>query len=58
MRKLDGINYRLNTVYTIKNELRNWHKADVKYIEKHTNESLLEVFQDDDGDFVYWCECR
>ncbi len=53
-----GINYRLNTVYTIKNELRQWHKVDVKYIEKHTNESLLEVLQDEEGDFIYWFECR
>ncbi len=29
-----GINYRLNTVYIAKNDLRQWHKVDVKYIEK------------------------
>ena len=56
--EVHGINYRLNTVYTIKNDLRQWHKVDVKYIEKHTKESLEEVFQDEDGDFIYWCECR
>lgn len=56
--EVSGINYRLNTVYTIKDELRQWHKVDVKYIEKHTQESLLEVLKDQDGDFIYWCECR
>lgn len=55
---VDGINYRLNTVYTIKNELRNWNKVDVKYIDKHTGESLLELLQDEDGDYIYWCKCR
>lgn len=53
-----GINYRLNTVYTIKNDLRQWHKVDVKYIEKYTEEYLPEVFEDKDGDYIYWCECR
>lgn len=51
---VNGINYRLNSVYTIKNELRNWEKVDVKYIEKHTNESLLETLQDEDGDYIFW----
>lgn len=55
--EVSGINYRLNTVYTIKDDLRQWHKVDVKYIEKHTGESLLEVLQDEDGDYIYWCEC-
>ena len=52
--EVKGINYRLNSVYTIKNELRQWEKVDVKYIEKHTNESLLECLEDDDGDYVFW----
>lgn len=51
---VNGINYRLNSVYTIKNELRNWEKIDVKYIEKHTNESILETLQDEDGDYIFW----
>lgn len=55
---VNGINYRLNTEYTVRNDLRIWKKADVKYIERHTNESLLECLQDKDGDFIYWCECR
>lgn len=53
-----GINYRLNTVYTIENDLRKWHKVDVKYIEKHTNKLLKEGWEDEDGDNIYWCECR
>ena len=51
---VNGINYRLNSIYTIKNELRNWEKVDVKYIEKHTNESILETLQDEDGDYIFW----
>lgn len=51
---VNGINYRLNSVYTIKNELRNWEKINVKYIEKHTNESILETLQDEDGDYIFW----
>lgn len=51
---VNGINYRLNSVYTIKNELRNWEKIDVKYIEKYTNESILETLQDEDGDYIFW----
>ena len=51
---VNGINYRLNSEYTIKNELRNWEKVDVKYIEKHTNESILETLQDEDGDYIFW----
>ena len=51
---VNGINYRLNSVYTIKNELRNWEKVDVKYIEKLTNESILETLQDEDGDYIFW----
>lgn len=49
-----GINYRLNSVYTIENDLRKWQKVDVKYIEKHTEEWLPEVAQDCDGDYIYW----
>lgn len=56
--EVSGINYRLNTVYTVKNDLRQWHKVDVKYIEKNTQESLLELLQDEEEDYIYWCECR
>lgn len=52
--EVGGINYRLNSVYTIENDLRKWKKVDVKYIEKHTNESLFETLEDNDGDYIYW----
>ena len=51
---LSGINYRLNTTYTIENDLRKWNKIDVKYIEKHTNNFLEEVLQDEEGDYIYF----
>ena len=51
---LSGINYRLNTTYTIDNDLRKWNKIDVKYIEKHTNNFLEEVLQDEEGDYIYF----
>ena len=53
---VDGINYRLNSVYTIKNNLRNWKKVDVKYIEKHTNNSVIDALEDEEGDLVCWYE--
>ncbi len=52
--EVSGINYKLNSVYTIENDLRKWKKVDVKYIEKHTNESLLETLEDSDGDYIFW----
>ncbi|MFR5766089.1 MAG: type I-B CRISPR-associated protein Cas5b [Clostridia bacterium] len=53
-RNVPGIKYRLNTVYTIENELRKWNKVDVTYIEKDTNVQLRKALQDEDGDFVYF----
>lgn len=52
--EVHGINYRLNTTYQIKDELRKWNKVDVKYIEKTTNEGLDELLEDEDGDFVFF----
>lgn len=49
---IEGINYRLNTTYTIENNLRKWKKVDVKYIEKNTNELISKAFVDDDGDIM------
>ena len=51
-----GINYRLNTTYTIQDDIRKWNKVNVKYVEKHTNKSLVgtEVLQDEDGDNMYF----
>lgn len=53
---LEGINYRLNTTYTIVNDLRKWNKVDVKYIEKHTSNKLDEVEIDEDGDNMFFYE--
>lgn len=49
---INGISYRLNTTYTIENDLRKWNKVDVKYIEKQTNELIYEPIQDEDGDLI------
>lgn len=51
-----GINYRLNTTYVIKNDLRKWSKVNVKYVEKHTNRNIKNVLQDEDGDLMYFYE--
>lgn len=49
---IPGINYRLNTVYTIdKNDLRKWEKVDVKYIEKGT-EITPNALCDEEGDVI------
>ena len=53
---LEGINYRLNTTYTIVNDLRKWNKVDVKYVEKHTSNKLDEVEIDEDGDYMMFYE--
>lgn len=52
--KLHGINYRLNSTYIIKNDLRKWNKVDVVYVEKHTNEGLESVLEDEDGDYIFF----
>lgn len=49
-----GINYRLNTTYEVKNELRKWNKVNVKYVEKNTNAGISEAIQDEDGDNIYF----
>lgn len=51
---VDGINYRLNTTYKIKDDIRQWNKVDVKYVEKHTNKSVYKTIEDDDGDYIYF----
>ena len=52
--RLEGINYRLNTTYVIKDELRRWDKVDVKYIEKSEDNSIYEIEKDEDGDFIFF----
>lgn len=51
---IHGINYRLNSTYQIKNDLRKWNKVDVKYVEKNTNEYMYKAIQDEDGDNIYF----
>lgn len=53
---LNGINYRLNSTYTIENDLRKWKKVDVKYIEKHTNCEVYDVEVDENGDGMFFYE--
>ena len=52
--RLEGINYRLNTTYVIKDELRRWNKVNVKYIEKSEDNSIYEIEKDEDGDFIFF----
>ncbi len=51
---LHGINYRLNSTYVIKNDLRKWEKIDVVYVERHTNEGLDSVLEDEDEDYIFF----
>lgn len=51
---VNGINYRLNTIYTIQDDIRKWNKLNVKYVEKHTNQHVNKIFQDEDGDNIYF----
>ena len=51
---INGINYRLNTTYKIKDEIRQWNKINVKYVEKHTNQNVYKAKQDEDGDYIYF----
>lgn len=53
-RYAQGINYKLHTVYIIKNELRSWENVDVKYIEKSMEQEVQSVLQDEDGDYIFW----
>lgn len=51
---ITGINYRLNTVYKIKDDIRQWEKIDVKYVEKHTNRGMVKTLQDEEEDNIYF----
>ena len=53
-RRVDGINYRLNTTYKIKEDLRQWNKVNVKYVERNTNQGVYNALQDEDGDNIYF----
>lgn len=49
-----GINYRLNTTYKIKDNIRQWNKINVKYVEKYTNVTIPEALKDNDGDYIFF----
>ena len=51
---INGINYRLNTTYQIKDDIRQWNKVNVKYVEKSTNQGIYNTLQDEDGDYIYF----
>lgn len=53
-KRVDGINYRLNTTYQIKEDIRQWNKVNVKYVERNTNQGVYKAFQDEDGDNIYF----
>ena len=53
MLDVTGINYRLNTKYTIVDELRKWEKVDVKYVEKDS--VIDDGYIDEDGEVIFWC---
>lgn len=50
----DGINYRLNSVYTIEDNLRKWEKVDVKYVEKGSAIVDEKLLIDEDGDYIFF----
>ena len=51
---INGINYRLNTTYQIKDDIRQWNKVNVKYAEKHTNQGIYKTLKDEDGDCIFF----
>lgn len=53
-KNINGINYRLNTTYKIKEDIRQWNKVNVKYVEKSTNQGIYKTIKDDDGDYIYF----
>ena len=54
--EVEGINYRLNTTYEIKDDLRQWKKVDVKYIERHSQNRVENFLKDEDGDCIFFYE--
>ena len=53
-KNVEGINYRLNTTYQIKDDLRQWNRVNVKYVERHTNQGIYNTLEDEDGDYIYF----
>lgn len=51
---IDGINYRLNWKYKIVDNLRQWEKIDVKYVEEGQVIYKNNYLEDEEGDIVYF----
>lgn len=51
---VNGINYRLNTTYVVKEDIRQWNKVNVKYVEKNTNQNINKALKDEEGDYIYF----
>ncbi|EOD01822.1 type I-B CRISPR-associated protein Cas5b [Caldisalinibacter kiritimatiensis] len=49
-----GINYRLNWKYEVVNDLRQWERIDVKYVESGEEITDDNFLQDEEGDIVYF----
>ncbi|MBM7623756.1 type I-B CRISPR-associated protein Cas5b [Sporohalobacter salinus] len=53
--EIEGINYRLNWKYKIIDDLRQWEKIDVKYVEKGSELSdEIDITIDEDKDLVFF----
>lgn len=50
---INGIKYRLNSKYVIKNDIRKWDKVNVVYVEKD-DAYFDESLKDDDGDLIFF----
>lgn len=51
---LKGISYKINKVYTIVNNLRQWEKIKVKYVEAGEALNHGEYYKDDEDDLVFF----
>jgi len=52
---LTGINYNLNFKYNIKNEIREWEKVKVVYVEKDSNVITNgKIYLDNEGDIIFF----
>lgn len=54
--KLSGVNYRLNWKYKVKNDIRQWEKLDVLYVDKGERITEGIVYLDKEKDLVFFKE--
>lgn len=52
--RLQGISYRLNYKYDLKNDLRQWHKVDTLYVDEGQDIDEGTVWIDKGGDLVFF----